>query len=212
MDYKFVELAGIQVAYRSHLNGGGTLFGRDVARVVQNMSRPTAVLEWCSGPGFIGFDLLGRGLCDQLWLADINPEAIEAARQTISNNELDGKVAALQSDGLSALSRDLRFDLVVGNPPHSGTDVLEQGRGTELVYQDIGWAVHHAFYSSVHQFLNPGASVLIQENLRDSSTADFVPMIEAGGLRVIDTLPCTYPGWENQIYYIWSQLDESSIR
>ena len=54
--------------------------------------------EWCAGPGFIGFSLLGHGLCDSLCVADINPEAVAALRRTVATNGIGGQVSVYHSD------------------------------------------------------------------------------------------------------------------
>jgi methylase of polypeptide subunit release factors len=207
MQYKSANMSGINVSYHSELNGGGTLFGRDMAHAVsRTVGTAGSVLEICAGPGFIGFDLLGAGLCQRLTLADINPAAVKAAERTISDNQLADRVQVRESDVLSGIAEGEIFDLVVGNPPHSGTAEQQSGRGPEIVYQDIGWEIHKRFYSTVRKHLSTGGSVLLQENSNDSSLADFAPMIEKGGLEVVDTFPCAQPGWEEEIYYVWARL------
>jgi methylase of polypeptide subunit release factors len=56
------------------------------------MPRQARALEWCAGPGFIRFALLGYGLCNTLCLADINPEAVEACRLTVTQTGLAERV------------------------------------------------------------------------------------------------------------------------
>ena len=78
--YRTVELGGIRVAYKKHLDGGGREFGQDFIPFLRRraMPRQRRVFEWCAGPGFIGFSLLGHGLAQTLSLADVNPAAVAA--------------------------------------------------------------------------------------------------------------------------------------
>jgi tRNA1(Val) A37 N6-methylase TrmN6 len=121
------------------------------------------VHEWCAGAGNIGFALLGPGLCDELSLSDVNPRAIEAMRDTVRRNRLEGRVKVYESDVLKGVPVDERWDLVVGNPPHHRV-------GTEAEYRanirgnDPGWRLHRQFYATVAQFLKPSGSTLTIEN------------------------------------------------
>ena len=63
-------------------------------KVLDYQVQPRA-FEWCAGPRFIGFSLLGHGLCDTLCLADINPEAVSACERTIADNALTDRVSAI---------------------------------------------------------------------------------------------------------------------
>ena len=77
-------------------------------------------MEFCAGPAFIGFTLLGIGTCSDLVLAEVNPLSIAAARETARINGLEDRVVAYHSNGLDGLpsSERGRLDLVVSNPPH----------------------------------------------------------------------------------------------
>ena len=181
----------IEVFFDTDLNGGGNTFGQDYLFQVQKLfptRKPDRVYEWCSGPGFIGFSLLATGMCSSLCLADVNPKAVAACRQTIDHNRLADRVSLYLSDGLSQIPAAEKWDLVVGNPPHSKTDQVFDW-GPTLIYQDIGWALHRAFYRDVGKFLAPGGTVLIQENGDLSRVEDFADMIAAGGLTLVASWP-----------------------
>src|SRR5215471_4994108 len=110
MTYQVVEYNNIVVHYLPELNGGGMTFGQryvDYLRV--NVGHVERLFEWCSGPAFIGFSLLAHGICDELYLADVNPAAIGAVRATIEANDLYGKVRCYQSDNLAGIP-DISWD------------------------------------------------------------------------------------------------------
>ncbi len=202
---KLTDCNGITVSYTVDLNGGGTRFGRDFTRAVRSAIGPVdRVLEWCAGPGFIGFGLLGDGLCQTLCLSDVNPKAVEYCRATIAHNGLEARVDAYVSDALESIPAWNRFDLIVGNPPHCGSGIETHSRGPRIIYMDEGWAIHKRFFAKAATFLMPGGSVLLQENAEDSSLDDFVDMITVAGLVEPKTLPCLWPGWP-QIYYLRAQ-------
>src|SRR5262249_328153 len=117
---RYVNYGDIRVHYKYHLDGGGRTFGLGYLSLFRdlNLPRQQRIFEWCAGPGFMGFGLLGYGFCDTLCLADINPEAIEACRRTVAENGLADRVAIYSSDNLDGIAPTEQWDLVVGNPPH----------------------------------------------------------------------------------------------
>ena len=191
---------GIRVHYMKHLDGGGSGFGQDYIPLLREWGVPKQgrVFEWCAGPGFIGFSLLGHGLCDTLCLADINTQAVEACRRTIAGNRLGARVAVYQSDNLAEIPASERWDLVVSNPPHFVDYLIGDLRG-----HDPDWRVHHGFYAAVGKHLNPSGVVVIQENNRGSTAETFRPMIEESGLDIMfvhGDAPARTP--EDRFYYI----------
>ena len=211
-ELRTVTYAKLRVFYRDHLDGGGMAFGQDYLRLVPRLpTRPRTVFEWCAGPGFISFSLLAHGLCDSVCLADVNPDAIDVCRRTIDVNGLSNRVRLYHSDCLDGIPSTERWDLVVGNPPHSGTDRLLPW-GPSAIYKDAGWTLHDRFWRSVPGFLNPRAAVLIQENSDLSKVSDFAGMIEGNGLRIVHVSDA---GPANpDIYYIGAvrQEDAGALR
>jgi hypothetical protein len=60
----------LSVFYHSWMDGGGTWFGQEYVDVIRDRY-PGRVFErcyeWCSGPGYIGFNILDHGLCGSLF-------------------------------------------------------------------------------------------------------------------------------------------------
>ena len=90
-------------------------------------------MEFCAGPAFIGFTLLGLGTCSDLVLAEVNPLSIAAVRETARINGLEDRVVAYHSNGLDGLpsSERGRLDLVVSNPPHFVSAEVNANLGNE---------------------------------------------------------------------------------
>lgn len=198
---------GVDVAWK--LNGGGSGFGMDLVRVVFNRFGRGSFkrcMEFCSGAGFIGFSLLGLGVCDTLVLADVNPDNLASVNETIKRNGLEGRVSAYLSDGFTSIPDSERgaWDLVVSNPPHfpslasagmSTGDVGPQTRG--LV--DLDWVLHRRFYAAVHNFLTPGGGhVIFQENKGGSRPGDLVHMLLGTPLELVDVDSYSYLGTEGK--------------
>jgi 16S rRNA G1207 methylase RsmC len=149
------------------------------------MPRQPRIFEWCAGPGFIGFALLGHGFCDTLGLADINPEAVEACRRTVAQNGLAQRVAIYRSDNLDGIPMSERWDLVVGNPPHFS----DRSTG-ELRFFDERWSLHRDFFADVGKFLKPGGMIVVVENNHGSTAETFRSMIDEAGLCTVFVRNC----------------------
>jgi len=189
---------GVRVHYMKHLDGGGSGFGQDYIPLLREWGVPKQgrAFEWCAGPGFIGFSLLGHGLCETLCLADINPDAVEACRRTIQDNRLDSRVAVYRSDNLASIPTSEKWDLVVSNPPHFVDHFVGDLRG-----HDPDWRIHRGFYATVANYLNPGGVLVLQENNRGSTVEAFRPMIEASELSITFVHACAPERTPNDRFY-----------
>ncbi|MFF1697657.1 methyltransferase [Streptomyces sp. NPDC058257] len=209
--YLKAPYGSVLVSYTQDLDGGGNTFGRTYeAFVRQHFGSVESVFEWCAGPGFIGFSLLASGLCKTLDLSDVNPDAERAVEATVRENSLDGQVRFHLSDSFTQVAAGLRWDLMVGNPPHVNQAAPAsdyQHSHSALIWKDTDWSIHRDFYAAAPRFLRPGGSVVIQENYRFSQPSDFTEMIEGAGLETVGTFDCG-PGFEDY-YFLWSRLSES---
>jgi methylase of polypeptide subunit release factors len=180
--YSETTFGGVRVSYKPHLDGGGSTFGQDFVPLLRkrNMPKVQRAFEWCTGPGFIGFSLLGHGLCDTLCLADVNPEAVAACRRTIARNGLAAKASVYLSDNLKDVPATGQWDLVVSNPPH----FTDSGIG-HLRYHDPDWRLHRGFFGGIGRHLKPGGVVVLQENNAGSTPATFTDMIAQTGLKTV---------------------------
>ena len=70
-------------------------------------------LEICSGPGFIGYDLLESGIASHVDLADKNPEVLEYINMT--NKKSGHRTRFYQSDALDNVP-EYEYSIVIGNP------------------------------------------------------------------------------------------------
>jgi methylase of polypeptide subunit release factors len=208
MTYDHISFGGIRVSYTPELEGGGHQFGQAyVPFVRENVGRVGRLLEWCAGPGFIGFSLLSEGLCDSLDLADINEQAVPVVADTVRANGLEGRVRFHASDCFARIPDDAAWDLVIGNPPHVNSEDAQteyRRRHSPLIWQDSDWAIHRRFYREVGAHLLPGGSVVLQENHRFSAPEDFKELVEDSGLEVVGVFDCG-PGYEDY-YFLWSRL------
>lgn len=171
MIYQTWTTGDIEVYYTPELDGDGrSMAGLFVDYLKANYADRLpfdCAFEWCAGPGFIGFALLAHNICKRLVLADINPQAVAAAKNTVHDNALDERVAIYEGDNLAAIPPNEKFDLVVGNPPNffcinPAHPAYAQLKG-DLRPNDPEWKLHRAFYRTIPSFLNRDAVLCIEE-------------------------------------------------
>jgi predicted RNA methylase len=177
-----VTFGGIEIIYKKELDGGGTEFGQDFIPFLRGRAMPKQprVFEWCCGPGFIGFSMLGNRLCETLCLSDINPAAIASCNRTVRSNGLGDRVSVYQSDNLKSIPKSERWTLVVSNPPHF-VDRYEN----DIRAHDPDWRIHREFFATVGDHLSRDGVIVLQENNCGSVVETFRPMIEEAGLRIL---------------------------
>ena len=177
-----IKYGEINVRYYVDVGTGGMDFGQDfVPAVRQRFGKVASICDFAAGNGFIGFALLAAGLCDRLCLTDMNPRAIEACKQTIKENGLEGKVFVYQSEGLKDVPASEIWNLVVGNLPHYN--------GSEAQYKehmkdwDPEWRIHKELYSNVSAHLAPDGSVMTVEDTNASKPEMWEKIINDCGLK-----------------------------
>ncbi len=148
--------------------------------------------EWCAGPGYMGFALLGAGLCKRLTLADINPVAVAACRETIRLNGLEDRVSVYLSDNLRDVPEHEVWDLVFGDPPHFPAALQRHiDGGFELRSVDTDWRVHRAFFEQLRPHTKPGSRLFLTESRVAGDHDDLiVSMAQSTGFELVE------PVWE----------------
>lgn len=200
----------IKIEIEKWMDGGGLTFGQEVADVVKHLfpnKTHDSCLDWCSGPGTIGFELLGRGLINNLVLMDINGEVIKRAKKIIKDNNIADRVKAITSFSCQFLPKDITYDLIVSNPPHfHKLDNISFYNGEYTVVnneirrkaEDKGWNIHRDFCRFIKSKLRPDGHIIWQENSKGSSTKDFEHMIDYYDLKITDSFKFNIPN----MYYI----------
>ncbi len=134
IEYIF-RVKGSDIFYTPETNGGGDHFFPEYLELVtQYYGRVHHIMEWCSGPGFIGYGMMACNICDRLTLLDKFKPAIDVAKKTAENSVLKHidmidtekvyhrrvfpRTKIYHSDNCSVLPEDEKIDLVIGNPPH----------------------------------------------------------------------------------------------
>lgn len=83
------------------------------------------IVDMCTGSGCIALSLARALPHATIYGLDINPEAIDLARENAVLNNLP-QVTFIQSDLFAQLPAGLKIDVLVANPPYIATHELEQ--------------------------------------------------------------------------------------
>ena len=200
---------GIVLSNIHDLDGGGSTHYRDFLEIVtkKGKSHYSKAFEWCAGPAFIGYAVLGNNICDHLVLMDRYEPAIVSCRSTAISNNLYDSVTTYCIDAIGKLPTTEKFDLVLGNPPHvwdtnrfiegvrqeceQNGDVLEQSnidKVTRLVV-DQDQAIHIEFFKNICKYLSPNADLFISEPGNGEMMPEIIEHATTNGLTFIGDYP-----------------------
>ena len=84
-------------------------------------SRPSTTLDFGTGSGCLAIALAVKSPATLVYAVDVSPDALTVARQNAASHQLGERIQFLQGDGFAALPNDVRFDLIVSNPPYIST-------------------------------------------------------------------------------------------
>jgi methylase of polypeptide subunit release factors len=180
---------------------------------MENYGRVHHLMEWCSGPGFIGYGMMACNVCDHLTLLDKFEPAVEVAKKTAENSFIKTidlvdtekvyhrrvfpRTTIYHSDTCSVLS-DYKLDLVVGNPPHfeckedaikalsaMGSPIFNDHLSEILL--DPNWDAHRDMFREVSTRLSDDGTICLQLHSGGSSADTFRSMVEEAGMRITGT-------------------------
>lgn len=189
---KVLDTSGLSVVFTDETNGMGDLLMGDALHTIQKLY-PGKIfsncLEWCSGPGFLGFTLLGAGLCERIVLSDIFEPAEKIIKRTVINNGLDNKVKFYCSDCFDNIPETEKFDFIIANPPHFSFSPYAPHLSDPRKFKDEGWNIHRKFFSQVYNYLTDDGKILLLECSWGSNLDIFKDMIEQNNLKISNHFP-----------------------
>ena len=179
------KVGKFEVYYGQYQNGGGPFYNKFNKSLLSEYKNVKA-LEICSGPGFIGYDLLSNGIASNVDFADNNPEVKKYIELTNSKNNInyDGTITNFYLSNSLENIPAFQYDIIIGNPPHLKTEeqykILEDDGFVDktwpekkLEYErrillDKDFSFHKKFFSEVDKYIRVNGSVVLYEN------ADFI--------------------------------------
>ena len=178
------------ITYTGSTDGGGFRFGKEFSFFLKKYkTKFKKCLEVFSGPGFIGFDLLDKGIISNLDLTDVNKFVKVLCNLTIKKNSLEKKCNFYLSNNLKNFPKK-KYDLIVGNPPHFKKKLKRKSKKEELRYLDTNLNKHKIFYKEVGKLMKKNTLLVLQENFEGTKVDDFKEMINNNGLCIDKFQPC----------------------
>lgn len=173
--------SGYKLIYNQLLEGGGVDQRRDFLYIISKIGKPVYqnALEWCAGPGIIGYELLGFNKTKKISFMDLYKPALDNCLESAVRNNVTDKVTVYLTDKISNINTQEKFDLVVGNPPHAfdfddwSKTQLTQERPTP---NDFPWwdnqvridvdrdmMIHKEFFDNIRDKITDDADIFISE-------------------------------------------------
>jgi release factor glutamine methyltransferase len=142
-----------------------------------------AALDLCTGTGCVGVTLALERPRARVVATDLSPEALALARENAGR--LGATLTFLEGDLFAPLPPELRFDVIVANPPYVPTGELP-GLARELRREPAlaldggadGLAVARRLCAEAGRWLRPGGTLLVEMH---ESHAEELPRLCAGG-------------------------------
>jgi release factor glutamine methyltransferase len=78
----------------------------------------STALDFGTGTGCIAIALAAKCPAAKIIATDISPDALALARENAARNHVADRIEYRQGDGLASLSAEMRFDLILSNPPY----------------------------------------------------------------------------------------------
>ena len=195
-------IRNINVYYNEETRGAGESVWRDCVDQVKEWQpdrKFKRALEWCAGPGFIGFGLLSHEVCKHITLLDIYTPVKELIDKTIQDNQLEGQVDFIISDNFKQVSPQAKWDLIVANPPHFCVDPYHPMYNDPRRYKDLDWAIHRDFFNTVGQHLTDDGVIVLLEHVTGSGVSTFHDMIVSNGFTYRHALS---RNWDRDVWYL----------
>ena len=79
---------------------------------------PATALDFGTGTGCIAIALAAKNPNAKITALDISSAALALAKENAARNKVAERIEFLPSDGFAALTTEMKFDLIVSNPPY----------------------------------------------------------------------------------------------
>ena len=179
------ECQGIKIKYHPSMEGGG-IYRSPMFIEVLSLIAPNRIfnhcLEWCSGPGFIGFSLLGKGLCKQLDLADIWQPSLTAAKAVKAPCNVD----TWHIRNLCDIQPPRMYDLIVANPPWWPGNLLHNQHNR--LGADPELTTLKKFFIDAKNYLTPDGIIVLIEGQTYTGPKDISNALVDTGLELTQVL------------------------
>jgi len=198
--------SGVNLLYFENCSAGGEIHNKYIIDIIQKTGKQkyNRGHEWCCGHAGIGFELLGRNVCNHITLSDKFLPAIVSCNFTISENNFQNRANTYLIQEFDNIPDHEKWDLVVADPPHFCTDAEldfanEDGKRQVV---DLNWKSHEIFFNAVSGYLNPNADIYLFEGYYGSTPDTFNTMIDNAGLKIVGVYDSTTHSMPYSYHYI----------
>lgn len=87
--------------------------------------QPSTALDFGTGSGCLAIALALKSPGAHVFAVDVSPDALTLAQQNAAHHQLTERVQFSQGDGFAALPPEIKFDLIVSNPPYIPSAEIE---------------------------------------------------------------------------------------
>lgn len=96
----------------------------EVLKIAKNKRNPV-ILDLCTGSGAIAIALAKYLENAKIYATDISDKALEVAIKNAKDNEVLEKIEFIQSDLFTNIYTNIKFDIIVSNPPYIRTKIIK---------------------------------------------------------------------------------------
>ncbi len=96
----------------------------ETIKIAKGIKDPV-ILDLCTGSGAIAISLAKYLKDVKIYATDISDKALEVAKKNAKNNKVDSKIEFMQSDLFNKINLNLKFDIIVSNPPYVKTNIID---------------------------------------------------------------------------------------
>lgn len=97
----------------------------ETIKIAKSIKKPV-ILDLCTGSGAIAISLAKYVKNAKVYASDISGVSLKIAKKNANKNNVQDKIEFIESDLFEKISSDLKFDIIVSNPPYIKTDVIKQ--------------------------------------------------------------------------------------
>ena len=142
----------------------------DLAKEKAGQHLPWVIADVGTGSGVLAICLARELSQSAVWATDISPAALELARENCVSHGVADRVTLLRGDLLAPVPDDLRFDLIVSNPPYVTTaeyaqlprSIRDHEPRQALVAGEKGTELIERLIPQAAQKLKPGGWLLVE--------------------------------------------------
>ncbi len=95
----------------------------EVIKIAKTKRKPV-VLDLCTGSGAVAISIAKYVENVEIYATDISEKALKVAQKNAKNNDVLDKIKFIQSDLFTNIDTNLKFDIIVSNPPYIKTEII----------------------------------------------------------------------------------------